>query len=211
MGRFHWRKRLLPIRSQGGQQAPNGAAMDDAESLLNAVDYYGVLNVPRDASQEDVAKAYRRLAQVFHPDKHQDDSLKRAAQEAFGKLQEAYEVLSDVHKRQIYDIYGKQVRQRHAHGGRQRSMGGGAGGRITAQGGRAATDCRAAGRHCKAWPCTITAHACMPAPQRPQVALGRSELGIVVAPSRHPVGISILSTCTFLHSRAMYRGSGYKV
>lgn len=177
MGGLHWRLRVLLIRSQGGQQAPNGADMDDAESLLNAVDYYGVLNVPRDASQEDVAKAYRRLAQVFHPDKHQDDSLKRAAQEAFGKLQEAYEVLSNVHKRQIYDIYGKQVRQRHAHGGRQHSMGGGAAGRIVAQGVRAATGCRMAGRHCKA--CTITAHACMPAPQRLQVALGRSKLGIV--------------------------------
>ncbi len=46
---------------------------------------------------------------MFHPDKHVDQELKDVAQRAFGKLIEAYEVLSDVQKRQIYDIYGKQV------------------------------------------------------------------------------------------------------
>jgi DnaJ-class molecular chaperone len=81
--------------------------MDDPE--FNGVDYYAVLNVPKDSSQDDVAKAYRKLAQVFHPDKHQDQELQESAKDAFRKLQEAYEVLSDVQKRQIYDIYGKQV------------------------------------------------------------------------------------------------------
>ncbi|GAX82917.1 hypothetical protein CEUSTIGMA_g10343.t1 [Chlamydomonas eustigma] len=71
-------------------------------------DYYAILNVSRDASQDEVTKAYRKLAFVFHPDKHPNQDLKDGAQEAFGKLQEAYEVLGDEQKRQIYDIYGKQ-------------------------------------------------------------------------------------------------------
>lgn len=70
--------------------------------------YYAVLNVPRDAPQEDIKKAYRALAQVFHPDKHKDLDLRTAAQESFAKLQDAYEVLADPNKRQIYDVYGKQ-------------------------------------------------------------------------------------------------------
>ena len=57
--------------------------------------YYAVLNVPKDASQEDIKKAYRTLANVFHPDKHRDESIKDQAQHAFARLQEAYEVLSD--------------------------------------------------------------------------------------------------------------------
>ncbi|KAG1661174.1 hypothetical protein FOA52_002626 [Chlamydomonas sp. UWO 241] len=80
--------------------------MDDDEAP-SGVDYYAVLNVPRDCSQEDVARAYRDLARVFHPDKHQDDELKAGAQEAFAKLQEAYGVLGDIKKRQVYDIYGR--------------------------------------------------------------------------------------------------------
>ncbi|MEW5320293.1 MAG: hypothetical protein WDW38_011375 [Sanguina aurantia] len=70
--------------------------------------FYAVLNVSRDASTEDVRRAYRNLAQVFHPDKQLDPSLKGAAQETFGKLQQAHEILSDTTKRQIYDVYGKQ-------------------------------------------------------------------------------------------------------
>ncbi|PNH10448.1 DnaJ subfamily C member 11 [Tetrabaena socialis] len=70
-------------------------------------EYYAVLNVPRDATDEDIRRAYRNLAQSYHPDKHTDPELKEKAQEAFGKLQEAYEVLSDPVRRQIYDVYGK--------------------------------------------------------------------------------------------------------
>ena len=90
--------------------------MDDLDDR-SADDLYAVLNVSRDASTEEVTKAYRKLAFVFHPDKHQAAALKGGAQDAFGKLQEAYEVLSDERKRQIYDIYGKQARARAA--GRQ--------------------------------------------------------------------------------------------
>jgi curved DNA-binding protein CbpA len=70
--------------------------------------YYSVLNVSKDASQDEVRKAYRTLANVFHPDKHRDEGVKDQAQQAFSRLQEAYEVLSDPERRQVYDVYGKQ-------------------------------------------------------------------------------------------------------
>eukprot|EP00882_Tetradesmus_deserticola_P017811 GHRQ01019103.1.p1 GENE.GHRQ01019103.1~~GHRQ01019103.1.p1 ORF type:complete len:179 (+),score=76.34 GHRQ01019103.1:593-1129(+) len=70
--------------------------------------YYAILNVPKDASYEDIKRSYRSLAQVFHPDKHLEDDLREKAQQAFSKLQEAYEVLSDPQKRDVYDVYGKE-------------------------------------------------------------------------------------------------------
>ncbi|KAF6251111.1 molecular chaperone [Scenedesmus sp. NREL 46B-D3] len=70
--------------------------------------YYAILNLDREnASEEDIKRSYRRLAPVFHPDKHQEDDLRDKAQEAFSKLQEAYEVLSDPEKRKVYDVYGR--------------------------------------------------------------------------------------------------------
>lgn len=70
--------------------------------------YYAVLNVSRGASDEEVKRAFRNLAQTYHPDKHSDPELKADASASFTLLQEAYEVLSDPAKRQIYDIYGKE-------------------------------------------------------------------------------------------------------
>ncbi len=66
-------------------------------------DYYGTLEVSRDASTEDVKKAYRRLAMKHHPDKNPGD---KNAEERFKEVSEAYEVLSDPEKRQTYDRYG---------------------------------------------------------------------------------------------------------
>eukprot|EP00798_Chlamydomonas_sp_ICE-L_P030689 gene30689-35716_t len=71
--------------------------------------YYATLNVPRDAPHEEVNRAYRKLATVFHPDKHQDPDLKEKAQDAFARVHEAYSVLSDPQRRQIYDVYGEQA------------------------------------------------------------------------------------------------------
>lgn len=71
-------------------------------------EFYAVLALPRDASQEDVTRSYRRLAQVFHPDKHLDEARRAQAQESFSRVQEAYEVLSSPEKRQVYDVYGRQ-------------------------------------------------------------------------------------------------------
>jgi DnaJ family protein C protein 11 len=54
--------------------------------------YYAILNVARDASDDDIKRAFRQLAQAYHPDKHIDATLQSFASENFTRLQEAYEV-----------------------------------------------------------------------------------------------------------------------
>jgi molecular chaperone DnaJ len=66
-------------------------------------DYYETLGVKRNASAEDIRKAYRRLARKHHPDLNPGD---KAAGERFKKVQDAYDVLSDPKKKQMYDQYG---------------------------------------------------------------------------------------------------------
>nr|XP_046259037.1 dnaJ homolog subfamily B member 2 isoform X2 [Scatophagus argus] len=68
------------------------------------VDYYNILGVPRTASQDDIKKAYRKLALKWHPDKNPDN--KEEAERKFKEVAEAYEVLSDKSKRDEYDRYG---------------------------------------------------------------------------------------------------------
>src|ERR671918_1843270 len=65
-------------------------------------DLYEILGVGRDASNDDIKKAYRRLAREFHPDVNADP----AAEERFKEITAAYEILSDAHRRQQYDMYG---------------------------------------------------------------------------------------------------------
>ncbi|UYP01081.1 molecular chaperone DnaJ [Oceanotoga sp. DSM 15011] len=67
-------------------------------------DYYGILEVSRDASQEDIKKAYRVLVKKWHPDRHLEN--KKVAEEKFKEVQEAYEVLSNPEKRKLYDRFG---------------------------------------------------------------------------------------------------------
>ena len=69
-------------------------------------DYYEVLGVTKDASGDEIKKAYRKLAQKFHPDKNSDDA---GAEEKFKEAAEAYSVLSDPDKRAAFDRYGFQV------------------------------------------------------------------------------------------------------
>jgi len=66
-------------------------------------DYYETLGVARTAEEDEVRKAYRRLARKYHPDLNPGD---KAAEERFKKVQEAYDILSDENKRKIYDQYG---------------------------------------------------------------------------------------------------------
>lgn len=68
-------------------------------------DYYEVLGIDRQASPQEVKKAYRRLAVQFHPDKNPDDP---AAEDSFKEAAEAYSILSDEEKRAVYDRYGHE-------------------------------------------------------------------------------------------------------
>ena len=80
-------------------------------------DYYEVLGVSRDATADDLKKAYRKLAVKYHPDKNPDD---KSAEEKFKEVSEAYDVLNDDQKRAAYDRYG--------HAAFAGGMGGGSGG-----------------------------------------------------------------------------------
>ena len=66
-------------------------------------DYYEVLGVKKDATEQELKKAYRKLAMKYHPDRNPDD---KEAEEKFKEINEAYEVLSDADKRRTYDQFG---------------------------------------------------------------------------------------------------------
>ncbi|HLU88818.1 MAG TPA: DnaJ domain-containing protein, partial [Cyclobacteriaceae bacterium] len=68
-------------------------------------DYYEVLGVSKGAPQDEIKKAYRKMAIKYHPDKNPDDPQ---AEEKFKEAAEAYEVLSNPEKRQRYDQFGHQ-------------------------------------------------------------------------------------------------------
>ena len=82
-------------------------------------DFYEVLGVPKNASDEEIKKAYRKLAMKYHPDRNQGDAAK-GAEEKFKEAKEAYEMLSDAQKKAAYDQYG--------HAGVDPNMRGGPGG-----------------------------------------------------------------------------------
>jgi molecular chaperone DnaJ len=82
-------------------------------------DFYEILGVPKNASDEDIKKSYRKLAMKFHPDRNQGEATKEA-EVKFKEAKEAYEMLSDPQKRAAYD--------QHGHAGVDPNMRGGPGG-----------------------------------------------------------------------------------
>lgn len=78
-------------------------------------DYYQTLGVSKTATDKELKRAYRKLAQKYHPDRNPDN---QAAEEKFKEINEAYEVLSDADKRSKYDQFGSQWQQFERGGGR---------------------------------------------------------------------------------------------
>ena len=78
-------------------------------------DYYSTLGVDRKASQDDIKKAFRKLARKYHPDVNQGD---KASEKKFQEINEAHEVLSDQEKRQKYDQLGSQWQHHQGEGRR---------------------------------------------------------------------------------------------
>ncbi|MBD8349605.1 DnaJ C-terminal domain-containing protein [Dysgonomonas sp. HGC4] len=100
------------------------------------IDYYSVLGLKKDASADDIKKAYRKLARKYHPDLNPDD---KESHQKFQQINEANEVLSDPEKRKKYDTYGEhwQHGEEYEKARQQQSQSGGFGGGFGGFGGDA--------------------------------------------------------------------------
>ncbi|ETW51736.1 hypothetical protein C923_00173 [Plasmodium falciparum UGT5.1] len=98
----------LIIKRNLAQTQRNFKSKNGKASTKKNEDYYSILGVSRDCTNEDIKKAYKKLAMKWHPDKHLNAASKKEADNMFKSISEAYEVLSDEEKRDIYDKYGEE-------------------------------------------------------------------------------------------------------
>ncbi|KAH3762637.1 Calcium/proton exchanger [Pelomyxa schiedti] len=89
--------------SSSSASSSSSSAGKSASEFLKGVNLYDILEVPKDATQSQITKAYYRLAKMYHPDKNPDNPQ---AEDRFKMISEAYQVLSDVEKRERYDKLG---------------------------------------------------------------------------------------------------------
>jgi DnaJ-class molecular chaperone len=83
----------------------------DCEKIINKKDYYDILGIKKDATEDDIRKAYKKLAIKFHPDKNNS----KYADEAFKKVSHAFSVLSNEEKKRNYDNFGSEEGISHNH------------------------------------------------------------------------------------------------
>ena len=103
--------------------------MRSIRNVMPKRDYYDVLGVPRDADLKQIKQAYRKLAMELHPDRNPGDS---EAEDRFKEAAEAYDVLGNAEKREIYDRFGHDGLRGHVFSHGQDGPGGGG---IRTQGG----------------------------------------------------------------------------
>ena len=99
---------VRPAYGEGDHQLrPAQVVVGQGRADGRGEDFYQILGVPRDASQEDIQRAYRKLARTYHPDVNHDPG----AEDRFKDVSEAYDVLSDPQTRRRYDAFGRDFRQ----------------------------------------------------------------------------------------------------
>ncbi|TPX36294.1 hypothetical protein SmJEL517_g01426 [Synchytrium microbalum] len=98
----------LPAVDEKERDEFDEAEKDENGVGATSVDYYAILNVPKEATDDEIKNSYRRLGLVYHPDKHQTPELRAIASDRFQSIQRAYDVLTDPTKRYVYDAYGEK-------------------------------------------------------------------------------------------------------
>src|SRR5262249_45950002 len=106
-GWHNTRGRACRVRRPGAPAAAGAGGGRQGGLMADDRDFYEILGVPRNAGQEDIQRAYRKLARTYHPDINSDP----AAENRFKEISEAYNVLSDPATRHRYDAFGPDFRQ----------------------------------------------------------------------------------------------------